>query len=61
MLDIGQAMRLGDVIDRLSEFDSEETIYALEPWTAESAAIVAREPAHGHLLQEALLAGMKFC
>ena len=57
---MGQAMRLVDVIDKLPEFDSEDTIYALEPWTAESEAIVTREPAHGGLPQEALHAGMKY-
>ena len=57
---MGQAMRLGDVIDNLPEFDSEETIYAWEPWTAESETIVAREPAHVGLPQEVLLARMKY-
>ena len=57
---MGQAMRLVDVIDKLAEFDSEDTIYALEPWTAESEAVVAREPAQGGLPPDALEAGMKY-
>ena len=57
---MGQVVRLGDVIDRLSEFDGEDTIYALEPWTEESEAMVAREPDIGGLPSEASHAGMKY-
>lgn len=44
---MGQVAKLGDVIDRLAEFDSEYTIYAAEPWTEKSEAVVAREPDAG--------------
>lgn len=57
---MGQVARLGDVIDRLSELDSEDTIYASEPWTEQSEAIVAREPDAGGLPLEASDAGMKY-
>lgn len=57
---MGQIVRLGDVIDRLSEFDSEDTIYALEPWTEQSGAMVAREPDAGGPPLEASDAGMKY-
>ena len=59
---MGQVARLtlGDVIDRLSEFDNEDTIYAAEPWMEESEAIVAREPIAGGLPSEALDAGMTY-
>lgn len=57
---MGQVVRLGEVIDRLSDFDGEDTIYALEPWTTESEALVAREPDMGGLPSEALHAGMKY-
>ena len=57
---MGQIERLGDVIDRLSEFDSEDTIYASEPWTGDSEAIVMREPTTRGLTSEALDAGMKY-
>lgn len=50
-------MRLGDVINRLSEFDSEDTIYA---WTDQSEAMVAPEPDAGRLPQEVSNAGMKY-
>jgi hypothetical protein len=57
---MGQVVRLGDVIDRLSEFDGEDTIYAFEPWTEKSEAMVAREPEIGGLPPEASHAGMKY-
>lgn len=57
---MGQIARLGDVIDRLSEFDSEDTIYASEPWTEQSEAMVAREPDAGGLPLEVSGAGMKY-
>jgi hypothetical protein len=57
---MGQVARLGDVIDRLSEFDSEDTIYASEPWTEQSEAMLAREPDAGGLPLEASDAGMKY-
>jgi hypothetical protein len=41
---MGQIVRLGDIIARLSEFDDDDTIYVREPWTAESDAMVATEP-----------------
>ena len=44
---MGQIIRLADIIARLSEFDEDEeeenTIYAREPWTADSDATVVRE------------------
>lgn len=57
---MGQVARLGDVIDGLSEFDREDTIYASEPWTEQSEAMVAREPDAGGLPPEASDAGMKY-
>lgn len=60
VLDMGQIMRLGDMLDRLSEFDSEDTVYASEPWTEDSDAMVAREPDQGGAPPEASGAGMKY-
>ena len=40
---MGQITRLADIIARLSEFDIDDTIYAREPWTGDSDAMVARE------------------
>lgn len=53
-------MTLSDVVARLPDFDPEETIYASEPWTSQSEAISAREPAAGGLPLEASGAGMKY-
>ena len=41
---MGQIIRLADIIARLSEFDIDDTIYAKEPWTGSSDAMVATEP-----------------
>ncbi len=57
---MGQRMRLGDVLDRLPEFDIEDTVYASEPWTEDSDAIVAREPDQGGVPPEASDVGMKY-
>lgn len=57
---MGQITTLGDVIDRLSEFDSEDTIYASEPWTERSDAMVAREPEAGGLPPNVSDASMKY-
>jgi hypothetical protein len=50
-------MTLGEVVEKLSELGSEDTIYAAEPWTEQSEAIVAREPDTG---VEVSAAGMKY-
>jgi len=57
---MGQIASLGDVIGKLSEFDNEDTIYASEPWTEQSEAMVAREPDAGGLPSEVSDAGMKY-
>lgn len=57
---MGSVIRLGDVIGGLFEFDSQDTIYASEPWTDQSKAIVVREPDAGGLPPEASSAGMKY-
>jgi hypothetical protein len=53
-------VRLGDIVKRLSEFDGDDTIYASEPWTENSDAIVARELESGGLPPEAAVASMKY-
>jgi hypothetical protein len=57
---MGQIVRLADIAKRLSEFDRNDTIYASEPWTEGSHAIVAPEPESGGLPPEAAKAGMKY-
>jgi hypothetical protein len=57
---MGQVMTLADVAARLSEFDQTYTIYAAEPWTAASSAIVDYEPDEGGLPAEALRLGLSY-
>jgi hypothetical protein len=51
---------LAAVVEQLTAFDNDDTIYASEPWTERSAAIVAREPEAGGLPPEAAGAGLKY-
>ena len=53
-------MTLGDLCNRLDEFDPEFTIYAREPWTLASEAVVAAEPDEGGLPQAAHRAGLAY-
>lgn len=40
---MGQIVKLIELVERLAELDGEDTIYAREPWTEDSDAMVARE------------------
>jgi len=40
---MGKIVKLVKLVERLAELDVEDTIYACEPWTADSDAMVARE------------------
>ena len=40
---MGQIVKLIELLARLNELDSEEIIYACEPWTADSDAMVTPE------------------
>lgn len=40
---MGQTVKLIRLIERLAELDDEHTIYACEPWTEDSDAMVALE------------------
>lgn len=57
---MGQIITLADIAKRLSDLDDNDTIYALEPWTEGSEAIVAPEPESGGRPPEAAEAGMKY-
>lgn len=57
---MGQGMTLADVATRLREFDQTCTIYAAEPWTAASSAIVDYEPDEGGLPREAVRLGLSY-
>jgi len=46
-------MKLVEAIEGLDSFDEGDTIFAAEPWTPESEAIVVREPDSGGLPTEA--------
>ncbi|HJY78931.1 MAG TPA: hypothetical protein VKE95_19975 [Burkholderiales bacterium] len=48
------------MIASLSTFDREDTIYAAEPWTADSEAMVVREPDAGGVPQAASEKGMTY-
>jgi hypothetical protein len=57
---MGQVAALVDIAERLSEYDVNATIYASQPWTETSDAIVALEPETGGLPAVASQAGMKY-
>jgi hypothetical protein len=59
---MGQIVKLIKLVERLAELDDEDTIYACEPWTEDSDAMVAPDPEpdpNGTPL-EAAEAGMKY-
>jgi hypothetical protein len=53
-------MTLLESIRNLDSLDEESTIYAAEPWKADSRAIVAREADIGGLPAEAQKLGLKY-
>jgi hypothetical protein len=57
---MGQVRKLIDIIENLATFGDEGTIYACEPWTENSNAMVAQEPDEGGLPAEAASAGMTY-
>jgi hypothetical protein len=52
-----KALTLLEVVARLSAYDDQSTIYAIEPWRCESPVAVAREPEEGGLPAEATRCG----
>jgi hypothetical protein len=59
---MGQTVKLIRLIERLAELDDEDTIYAREPWTKDSDAMVALEDpkAQYGVPPEAAGAGMEY-
>jgi hypothetical protein len=57
---MGAVMKLIEVIRDLDTLDDEGTIYAAQPWTANSEAVVAREPGAGGLPSEAKRLALKY-
>lgn len=53
-------MTLLDVVRELSDLDDDATIYASEPWTTDSEAIVALEPESGGTPPEAEYRGLAY-
>jgi hypothetical protein len=53
-------MKLPQVVATLHDFDDEDTIYATEPWTEDSDALVMREPEAGGIPQSAAEKGMTY-
>jgi hypothetical protein len=60
---MGQIVKLIKLIERLAELDDEDTIYACDPWTEDSDAMVALEDPESvdfGVPSEAAEAGMKY-
>jgi hypothetical protein len=60
---MGQIVKLIQLVERLAELDDEDTIYACEPWTEDSDAMVARDDQESvpfWVPPEAAEAGMKY-
>jgi len=57
---MGPIMSLLEAVRDLDSFDENATIYAAEPWVAESQVIVALEPGSGGLPPEAQKLGLKY-
>ena len=55
-----QVTNILEIVQRLDSFDDEATIYAVEPWTDQSAAIIAYEPDEGGVPAEAAALGMSY-
>ena len=53
-------MTLLEVVQTLHQFNEDDTIYAVEPWACESAALVAEEPEEGGLPPRAKELGMSY-
>lgn len=57
---MGRLMTLVEAVERLGEFDINDTIYAAVPWTEHSEVVVAPEPKPGSLPTEAAERGLKY-
>ena len=53
-------MKLIEAVEQLENLDQESTIYASEPWGAESRALVAPEPDEGGLPPDAETLGLRY-
>jgi hypothetical protein len=60
IFNMGQVGKLAEIVGRLSEFDAEATIFASEPWSDESSAMVARGSSEGGPPAEGKAIGLKY-
>ena len=57
---MGNLTKLIDLVPKLASLGQEATIYAAQPWTSESPAIVALEPPTDTLPESALRHGLSY-
>ena len=59
-MDSSSGIALIKIIQELEDFDNESTIYAANPWTENSKALVLSEPESGELPPEAKKLDLKY-
>lgn len=57
---MGEIMSLLQTIQELDSLNQESTIYASQPWTADSKVIVAMEPESGGIPEDAAELGLEY-
>ena len=57
---MGQIMKLIEIVGELGALEDDATIYAAEPWTADSPAVVDVEPESGGVPASASEQGMTY-
>lgn len=57
---MGQVTTLMEIVDSCNGLNAVDTIYAQEPWTEQSVAVVATEPSSGDLPEDAKRLGMRY-
>jgi hypothetical protein len=57
---MGSMRQLGEIVRQIASLDQDAVIYAAQPWTNESTAIVAEEPESGGVPEPAARQGLKY-
>lgn len=57
---MGQVTTLIDIVKSYKDLSEVDTIYAQEPWTERSLALVATEPSSGGLPEDAKKLGLRY-
>lgn len=57
---MGQVTTLMEIVHSCNGLNEVDTIYAREPWTEQSMAIVATEPSSGNLPEDAKNLGLRY-